>query len=69
MAIKEEFEIYIDKDGKMRVIAKGYRGSECMDPLKNMQKTLNAEDATIESHVEGRRSTETKVDAKVKGKK
>jgi len=68
MAIKEEFEIYIDKDGNMRVVAKGYRGNECMEPLKRIQKVLDAEKVEIQSHVEGRTSMETRVDAKIKGK-
>ena len=69
MAIKEEFEIFISKDGEMRVVAKGYTGNECMQPLKNIQKTLNAEETEIHSHVEGRRSVDTSVDAKVRKKK
>ena len=68
MAIKEEFEIRISKDGEMKIVAKGFAGRECEVPLKNMQKVLGAEGARIE-HTEEFYKQTTKVDAKVKEKK
>jgi len=43
MALKEEFEIIIDKDGKMQILAKGFQGKECAVPLKKVQEVLNVE--------------------------
>jgi len=65
MAIKEEFEIRISKDGEMRIVAKGFSGKECEVPLKDFQKTIGAEDARIE-HTEEFYRIEQNLDAKVK---
>ena len=68
MAIKEEFEIRISKSGEMKIVAKGFGGTECEIPLKKLRELLNAENAMIEHTDEFYRVTGT-VDAKVKEKK
>ncbi len=65
MAIKEEFEIRISKEGELKIVAKGFAGKECEIPLKAMQKILNAEKALIE-HTQEYYQIEQNIDAKVK---
>ncbi len=67
MAIKEEFEIRISKEGELKVVAKGFRGAECEVPLKKIQKILNAETARIE-HTEEFSKITGEVEAKIKKK-
>jgi hypothetical protein len=40
MVLKEEFEILISKDGKLKITAKGFKGNQCQQPLKHMQQTF-----------------------------
>jgi len=68
MAIKEEFEIRISKDGELKIVAKGFAGKECEIPLKELRKVLEAHDAAIVHSDEYHRVT-GKLDAKVKEKK
>jgi hypothetical protein len=65
MAIKEEFEIRISKDGELKIVAKGFSGTECEVPLKKMQKILGAENSRIE-HNEEYYKIEQNLDTKVK---
>jgi hypothetical protein len=43
MAVKEEFEIVIDKEGGLRALAKGFAGKECEIPLKRLIQMLGQE--------------------------
>ena len=68
MASKEEFEILIDKDGSVRLTAKGFQGKECEIPLKKLQQLLTS-DSSIQFTDEYRRACEsTDVETKVKEK-
>jgi hypothetical protein len=68
MAIKEEFEILIDKEGGVRLTAKGFQGRECEVPLKKLQQLL-AGDSSIQFTDEYRRALESAgVETKVKDK-
>jgi hypothetical protein len=40
MVIKEEFEILISKDGRLKITAKGFKGNQCQQPLKQMKNLL-----------------------------
>jgi hypothetical protein len=70
MAIKEEFEIIINKDGGIQVVAKGFQGRECEIPLKNMLKTLGFdEEAALQFTEEYRRALSSgDVETKIKDK-
>ena len=68
MAVKEEFEILIDKDGALHITAKGFRGRECEIPLRKLQELLKA-DPNIQFTEEYRRAMEkSEVETKVKEK-
>ena len=41
MAVKEEYEIYISKDGEVKVIAKGFDGKTCEIPMSKLKKILD----------------------------
>jgi hypothetical protein len=70
MAVKEEFEIIISKDGGIQVIAKGFQGRECEIPLKNVLKTLGFdEESALQFTEEYRRAmSSSDVEAKIKDK-
>jgi len=36
MVVKEEFEILISKDGKLKITAKGFKGNRCEIPLRRL---------------------------------
>ncbi len=67
MAIKEEFEIFISKNGEMRVNAKGFNGQTCKLPLEKIRAALKAEQSMIE-HSEEYYKVTTEVEAKIKEK-
>jgi hypothetical protein len=68
MAVKEEFEIVIDKEGALKAIAKGFAGRECEIPLKRLIEMLGV-DTSIQFGDEYRRASEcTDVETKVKDK-
>lgn len=66
MAIKEEFEIRISKDGELKIVAKGFSGNECSIPLKDFMKILKI-DGRIE-HTEDFYNIARTVDTKVEKK-
>ena len=66
MPSKEEFEILIDKDGAVRLTAKGFQGKECEIPLKRLQQLL-ASDSSINFTEEYRKAMESMgIETKVK---
>jgi hypothetical protein len=68
MAVKEEFEIVIDKEGALRAMAKGFSGRECEIPLKRLIEMLGIETG-IQFNDEYRRASEcTDIETKVKDK-
>ena len=68
MAIKEEFEILIDKEGGVRAVAKGFAGRECEIPLKKLIQMLGTE-ANIQFNEEYRKALESLgIETKVKEK-
>jgi len=46
MVLKEEFEILISKDGKLKITAKGFKGAKCEIPLRRLMQLI-AGDARI----------------------
>jgi len=68
MAIKEEFEILIDKEGGVRAVAKGFAGRECEIPLKKLIQMLGTV-ANIQFNEEYRKALEALgIETKVKEK-
>ena len=67
MAIKEEFEIIISKNGEMRIQAKGFTGQTCKLPLEDLKVVLKAQDSRIE-HTEEYYRESTHVESKIKEK-
>lgn len=66
MAVKEEFEIRISKNGEIKIIAKGFSGKECEIPLEKIRKLLDEHGlGKIEHSSEFYKTTET-VDTKIK---
>jgi hypothetical protein len=68
MAIKEEFEIRISKNGEVKIIAKGFSGTECEVPLKTLQKATDEEGQSRIEHTEEFYDVKSSVEAKVKDK-
>jgi hypothetical protein len=48
MVMKEEFEIIISKDGKIKITAKGFKGNQCQQPLKQMKNTFSPTGEVLE---------------------
>ena len=48
MVMKEEFEIIISKDGKVKITAKGFKGNQCQQPLKKMKNALSPDGRVLE---------------------
>ena len=48
MVMKEEFEIIISKDGKLKITAKGFKGTKCQQPLKRMVNTFSPSGEVLE---------------------
>ena len=40
MARKEEFEIIVSPDGQIKVKAVGFKGTECVKPLKEISEVI-----------------------------
>jgi hypothetical protein len=48
MVIKEEFEILISKDGRLKITAKGFKGNKCEIPLKRLMQLIAADSRILE---------------------
>ena len=68
MAIKEEFEIRIDKDGNAKIIGKGFSGRECEIPLERLRELLGKDKNLRIEHTQEFYKVEEKQDTKTKKK-
>ena len=48
MVMKEEFEILISKDGKMKMTARGFKGKQCEKPLQQLKQLLAPDSPVLE---------------------
>ena len=48
MVIKEEFEILISKDGKLKMTARGFKGKKCEQPLQQLKHLLAPDSPILE---------------------
>ena len=46
--MKEEFEIIISKDGKLKMTARGFKGKRCEKPLAELKQLIAPESPIIE---------------------
>ncbi len=67
MAVKEEFEIRVSKDGEIRIVARGFSGKECEIPLKELLKKLGVDGKVNIEHTEEWHRITSEVKSKVKG--
>jgi hypothetical protein len=66
MAIKEEFEIIIDEDGKVEICAKGFRNIGERVDLKTLLKDLGADEVHVHKHTDEFFGVHGSVDSKLK---
>ncbi|MCI0482376.1 MAG: DUF2997 domain-containing protein [Candidatus Dadabacteria bacterium] len=46
--MKEEFEIIISKDGRIKITARGFKGNQCQQPLKKIKSMLSPDGTVLE---------------------
>ncbi|HEX9745652.1 MAG TPA: DUF2997 domain-containing protein [bacterium] len=66
MAIKEEFEIRISKNGEIKITARGFSGQACDIPLHKLKQLIDENGISTIQHTDEYYKVTDTVDTKIK---